>query len=85
MIMYGVMASVSIGDLFMAGFIPGIMMGLALMINAYIVGKKRGYKGREKVASLSEILAGFKDAALAMIMPIIIIWGIISGVFTPTE
>lgn len=85
MIMYGVMASVSIGDLFMAGFIPGIMMGIALMIHAYFVGKKRGYKGREKAASLSEILVGFKDAALAMIMPIIIIWGIVSGVFTPTE
>lgn len=85
MILYGVMASVSIGSLFMAGFIPGILMGGGLMLYAYFVGKKRGYKGREKAASLSEILTGLKDATLALIMPIIIIWGILSGVFTPTE
>ena len=55
------------------------------MIYCYIIGKKRHYVGREKAASFHEILSTGKDTVLALFMPIIIIGGIMSGIFTPTE
>ncbi|MBI4677552.1 MAG: TRAP transporter large permease [Elusimicrobia bacterium] len=85
MVLYGAMTNTSIAMLFAGGFIPGVLMGLGLMAYAYYVGKQRGYLGREKRASLAEIAQGFVNALLAMLMPVIIIGGIISGIFTPTE
>lgn len=85
LLIYGVMANVSVGKLFIGGFIPGILMGIGLMIYSYIVGKKRNYTGRDTRASLKEILASAKDALLALLMPVIIIGGIMSGKFTATE
>ena len=85
LLLYGTMANVSVGKLFIGGFIPGIIMGVGLMIYSYIVGKKRHYVGRERKASREEILRTGKDALLALIMPIIIIGGILSGIFTATE
>lgn len=85
MVLYGVMTNTSIAKLFAGGAIPGVIMGLALMALSYRVGKQRGYVGRERRATLREIARGFVDAILAMLMPIIIIGGIISGIFTPTE
>jgi C4-dicarboxylate transporter DctM subunit len=85
MVLYGAMTNTSIAMLFAGGFIPGVLMGLGLMAYAYYVGKQRGYLGREKRASLAEIARGFVNALLAMLMPVIIIGGIISGIFTPTE
>ena len=85
LLLYGTMANVSVGKLFIGGFIPGIIMGVGLMIYSYIVGKKRHYVGREKKASREEILRTGKDALLALIMPIIIIGGVLSGIFTATE
>lgn len=85
LLIYGVMANVSVGKLFIGGFIPGILMGVGLMIYSYIVGKKRNYTGRDTRASLKEILASAKDALLALLMPVIIIGGIMSGKFTATE
>lgn len=85
LILYGVMASVSIGDLFIAGVVPGVLMGLALMVYSYIVGKKEGYRASDRRATFKEIIVGVKDALLALIMPIIIIGGIVSGIFTATE
>ena len=85
MVLYGAMTNTSIAMLFAGGFLPGVLMGAGLMAYSFYVGKQRGYRGREKRASLREIARGFVNALLAMLMPIIIIGGIISGVFTPTE
>jgi C4-dicarboxylate transporter, DctM subunit len=85
MVLYGAMTNTSIAMLFAGGFLPGVLMGVGLMSYSYYVGKQRGYRGREKRASLREIARGFVNALLAMLMPVIIIGGIISGVFTPTE
>ena len=85
MVLYGSMTSTSIAMLFAGGFIPGVLMGVSLMAYSFHIGKQRGYKGREQRATLTEIVRGFLNAFLAMLMPGIIIGGIISGIFTPTE
>lgn len=84
MILYGVSTNTSIGDLFMAGITPGIVIGLSLIILVYVIAKKRGY-AKEKKATPAETWKAFKDAILALLMPIIILGGIYGGVFTPTE
>ena len=84
MILYGVVAGVSVGDMFIAGIFPGIMIGISLIITVYIISKKRGYKGSEKT-SIKEKLIAFKEAFLALLMPVIILGGIYGGIFTPTE
>lgn len=84
MILYGVSTNTSIGDLFMAGITPGIVIGLSLIILVYVISKKRGYAKEEK-ATRAETWAAFKEAFLALLMPIIILGGIYGGVFTPTE
>ncbi|WP_223069716.1 TRAP transporter large permease [Paenibacillus caui] len=84
-ILYGVMASVSIGDLFLAGVAPGLLMAVFLMIYVFMFGKKNNIRGREKMASPKEIFIGFKDAFFALLLPIIIIGGFRSGIFTATE
>lgn len=85
MVLYGVMTTTSIAKLFAGGFIPGVLMGVSLMAYSYYLGKKRGYLGRAKRATVGELVRGFFSALLALIMPIIIIGGIIGGVFTATE
>lgn len=84
-VIYGVVSGASITEMFTAGFLPGILMGVALMIVCYIVSKKNGYKGNEHKSSGKEILAAFKDAFWAILSPVIILGGIYSGKFTPTE
>lgn len=84
MVTYGVVGGVSIGAMFLGGFIPGIIYGGALMAVAYWISKKRGYKGTGHFSVKSLILAT-KDAFWALMMPVIILGGIYGGVFTPTE
>lgn len=84
-VIYGVVSGASITQMFTAGFLPGILMGVALMIICYIVSKKEGYKGSETRSSLKEIFHSFIDAIWAILSPIIILGGIYSGIFTPTE
>ena len=84
-VVYGVIAEVSIGKLFMAGVVPGLLVGLALAVVSYIVSKKRGYGGSGKKATAAEIWFAFKDAAWGLMTPVIILGGIYGGVFTPTE
>jgi C4-dicarboxylate transporter DctM subunit len=83
-VVFGVLASVSIGRLFLGGAIPGLLMGLYLMIAVYIIARRRGYARGEK-PTRQQVWAAFKDALPALMLPVIIIWGIVGGVVTPTE
>lgn len=84
LILYGIAAQVSVGDMFLAGILPGVFVTASLLIAAYIVAKRRGYKGVEK-ASLKETFIAFRRAILSLLMPIIVLGGIYGGIFTPTE
>lgn len=83
-VIYGSITGVSIGKLFFAGFVPGALMGLAMMVGVYFVSKRRNFPMRERV-SIRFLLLTFKEAVLALFMPVIIIGGILGGLFTPTE
>ncbi|WZL72771.1 TRAP transporter large permease [Clostridiaceae bacterium 35-E11] len=84
-VMYGVIAGVSITDLFMAGIVPGIAMALALMIFVSIACKKHGFGIKRGKPTRAEQWKAFSEAKWALLVPIIILGGIYSGVFTPTE
>lgn len=78
-------SGVTVAGLFLAGIVPGILLGLSLAVANHVISVKNGYRGREERASFKE-LAGATLAALpAIIMPAIILGGILLGVFTPTE
>jgi len=85
MIMYGVVGSASIGDLFIAGIVPGIIVALGLMVWTYIYSRKKGYKGTGQKTSFKNFLKESWHAKWALLIPIIILGGIYGGVFTPTE
>jgi C4-dicarboxylate transporter DctM subunit len=84
LVIYGYLTEVSVGRLFLAGVIPGVLMGLALMIAVYFVSKHRHYP-RDQRAAFKEIILSGKAAALPLMTPVIIVGGILSGQFTPTE
>lgn len=84
MVVFGVIGDVSIGDMFVGGFIPGIMMGLSMMIVSWYLAKKRGIEPDGKF-SLGGVAKAFKESFFALMTPVIIIGGIYGGVFTPTE
>lgn len=83
-VLYGALTGVSVPRIFLAGFMPGVLMGLALMITIGFMAKPRGFP-RSPRADLKEVLVSFKEAFLPLLAPVIIIGGILSGVFTPTE
>lgn len=84
-VIYGVVSNASITKMFTAGILPGVLMGVALMIVCYIVSKKNGYVGSDERKSAKEIWTAFKEAFWAILSPVIILGGIYSGIFTPTE
>jgi tripartite ATP-independent transporter DctM subunit len=85
MIIYSLAAGgISIGALFMAGYIPGILVGVAQMVVAYIIAKRKKYPRAGKIG-FKEAIKITRDAILGLLVAIIIIVGIISGVFTATE
>ena len=84
MILYGVAAEVSIGELFISGFGPGLLIGGALMVFVIVYARIKGYGKGDKEGKLPFLLATRK-AMLALFMPVIILGGIYGGVFTPTE
>ena len=83
-VIYGSIAQVSIGALFLAGAIPGILMGLCIMVVVAILACRRRYP-RSARPTLRGLGRGLWDAGLALMMPVIIIGGILGGAFTPTE
>ena len=85
MVVYGVSTSTSISSMFMAGFLPGLMIGGSLILVSYIYCKKHGWKGDDYKYSAKEKLAAIWDAKWALINPVIILGGIYAGIFTPTE
>nr|WP_325180414.1 TRAP transporter large permease [uncultured Oscillibacter sp.] len=84
MVLYGVTVNQSVGDLFMAGLGPALVVGGILMIINYVYCKKHNLKGDNKF-SFMEMLKSFWDAKWALVMPVIILGGIYGGVFTATE
>jgi C4-dicarboxylate transporter DctM subunit len=84
-IIYGNITSVSVSALFVAGIIPGLLTGAGTVLVAYLVSRKRGYRGLEMRGSPKEILIALKDSIWAMLAPVIILGGIYAGIFTPTE
>lgn len=86
LILYGYINNVSIGRLFLAGIVPGILMCAMMMFLVNRIATKRGYKPeRQQRASFKEVMVGVRAAAIAFTLPMIIIGGIRFGVFTPTE
>lgn len=83
-IVYGVSADESIGKLFMAGVIPGLMIGGMMMIATFILAKKSGFKAG-KMASFKEQAIAFKNSFWALLIIFVVIGGIYGGIFTPTE
>jgi tripartite ATP-independent transporter DctM subunit len=84
MVIYGSIANVSIGRLFLGGFVPGIMMMLWLMVIAALMARRRGL-AKGKAAELCDIWRATRRAFLVLMTPLILVAGIVGGVFTPTE
>lgn len=84
-VIYGVATETSIADLFLAGFIPGILLGVCFLVYNYFVAKKRGWIGNGRRFNVKALWVSFKNAFWALLSPVIILGGIYSGFFTPTE
>lgn len=86
LIVYAFMANVSIGRLFIAGIVPGLVVAVALMIAIYLVSKRRGYRPeRTHMVSGRQLWTAFREAIWALTLPLFIVIGLRYGVFTPTE
>jgi len=86
MVVYSMTAGLSLLDLFLAGYIPGMMIGFSLMGLCYFVSKRKKYGPSSKtIFSGKNVVVTFKRSILAILTPLIIVGGIVSGVFTPTE
>lgn len=84
-VIYGVVSGASVGEMFMAGIIPGIIIGIGLMVTSYYISRKKGYVGDGSRPQPKKFWAAFKDAIWALLVPGIIMGGIYGGIFTPTE
>jgi tripartite ATP-independent transporter DctM subunit len=85
MILIGVMQELPIGKLFLAGAIPGLLLGFSLMGTAYIISRRRNYPREERRSTFREMGRAFLDGFLTLIMPAIVVGGIVFGVVTITE
>lgn len=84
MILYCLVMNVSVAELFMAGVLPGLMIGAALMAYTYVLARRANWRSEQK-ASLAEIIAAARKGFWALLLPFIVLGGIYSGMFTPTE
>ncbi|MFZ5944740.1 MAG: TRAP transporter large permease [Bacillota bacterium] len=85
MIVYGVIGNVSVTGLFMAGFLPGFLVGAMLIMTAYFIARKRGYKGSERSYTVDEFIKILWKNKWSLGAPIVILGGIYAGIFTPVE
>jgi C4-dicarboxylate transporter DctM subunit len=85
MIIYAITADISIGRMFICGIIPGLMLGAGLMIVAYILARMNGYRGSDQPFEWTRVVRTFNEGKWALLTPVIVLGGIYSGVFTPTE
>jgi tripartite ATP-independent transporter DctM subunit len=84
MVIYGVTADVSIGRLFMAGLIPGILMGLSLMAMVVVIARRQGFP-RQPFVGFRGMVTAFRESVWALLTPVVLLGGMFSGYFTPTE
>lgn len=85
MIMAATMTGLSVSKMFVAGMVPGILMGVGMIFVSYIISKKRNYPKAEKRATLMEIIRSAKESFFAILMTLIILSSILFGIVTPTE
>ncbi|CDQ21238.1 C4-dicarboxylate transporter, DctM subunit [Halobacillus karajensis] len=85
-VIYGVTANVSVGDMFIAGIFPGMLIAVLLMVTAYIISVKNNYRPEDgSKTSGKEVFRALNDAKWALFIPVIILGGIYGGIFSPTE
>ena len=84
-VLYAAIMGVSVGGMFVAAIIPGLLIGLSDMIVVYLIARRRGYGVSSETVDRGKFLRSFRDALLAIVMPVIIIGGMLGGIFTPTE
>ena len=84
LVVYGVMAQVSIWDLFLGGFLPGILMGISMMVVVAYRARKRNYPVQPR-ATFAIVVQEFRASFLALMAPVVILGGLFAGIFTPTE
>jgi len=84
LLLFGLLASTSINDLFLAGMVPGLLMGVFLLVSSFMISRHRNYPAHPR-SSLGQVVRAFGHAFLALLMPVIIVGGMTSGIVTPTE
>lgn len=85
LIVYGVVTETSIADLFIAGIVPGIMVGIFLLVLVFFIARRRNLGAGVLPMSNQERVRAFRDAFLGLLLPIFVLGGIYGGIFTPTE
>jgi C4-dicarboxylate transporter DctM subunit len=84
-VIYGSLTGVSVGRLFVAGLVPGLLMGVYLMVTCYVIARRRGYAAAVHRATAGEVWRSFLRASPAMLTPVVVLGGIVAGIVTPTE
>jgi len=84
-VIYGVVSGASVGQMFIAGIIPGILVGLGFMVICYYIAKKRNFPATKDEVARRGFWRNFKDSFWALMIPVIILGGIYAGIFSPTE
>ena len=84
MVMFGTLANASVGKMFIGGIGPGLLMTAVIIAINFVISKKRGYGGASGI-NMKAVINAFKNGIWALLMPLIILGGIYSGIFTPTE
>jgi C4-dicarboxylate transporter DctM subunit len=85
MVLYGIAMGQSIGALFLAGLVPGVLVGVMLMAAVYMMARRKGWPQRPRRAKAPEVWAAFREAALPLLLPVFLLGAIVSGITTATE